>query len=354
MTKVTRLVGATCDKPPALGKGGTVRVISPASYVDQNALSRGIEELERYGYRVLPSMPMEPNGYFAGQQADRFAQLEQALLESESDAVICARGGYGSAELLDRLDFENSQNGEELAPDARPESPDSARLRPKLIIGYSDVTVLQVYVWQRLGWTSIYGPMVAAGFDRGAGQPDGYDQRSFLNATGGEAGIVDIPLQGFSGWSTALGGEAITSGTASGRLLGGCLTLLQSTLGTPWELDTRDSILLLEDRGVKPYQLDRMLLHLAQAGKFHGVRGILLGEFPECEATQGSEVTVWDVCRRRLGPLGIPVLFGAAVGHTPRPMLTLPLGVRVCLQSIGEGNLDILESAVMLQRDAAS
>ena len=149
-----------------------------------------------------------------------------------------------------------------------------------------------------------------------------------------------------SGWSTKLGGETLVRGTATGILLGGCITLIETSMGTPWELDTRGVILLLEDRGLKPYQLDRMLLHLKQAGKFKGVRGIVLGEFPECGTPEGSTVSVNDVCRRILGPLKIPIVYGAPVGHTPRPMLTLPLGVRTRLHASREGRLDILEPAV--------
>ena len=142
-------------------------------------------------------------------------------------------------------------------------------------------------------------------------------------------------------------------GTASGVLLGGCLTLLQTTLSTPWELDTRGAVLLLEDCTVKPYQLDRMLEHLKQAGKFRGVRGIVLGEFP------GAMLRIISVRRfarcaaRVLGPLRVPMIFGAAVGHTPRPMLTLPLGVRVRLHARGEGMLEILEPAVVCENKRA-
>ncbi len=97
---------------------------------------------------------------------------------------------------------------------------------------------------------------------------------------------------------------------------------------------------------MKPYQLDRMLLHLKQAGKFAGVRGIVLGDFPDSETPEGSSVTVADVCRRVLGPLRIPIVYGTPVGHTTRPMLTMPLGVRARLQAAGEGRMDILEPAV--------
>jgi muramoyltetrapeptide carboxypeptidase len=134
---------------------------------------------------------------------------------------------------------------------------------------------------------------------------------------------------------------------ANGRLLGGCLTLVETTLGTPWELDTRDSILVLEDRGMKPWQVDRALMHLRQAGKFDGVRGIVLGDFPECKAPIEGSPTVRDVCAKILKPLGVPIVFGAAIGHTLKPMLTIPLGVRAQVRAAGGGLLEILEPAVV-------
>jgi len=304
-------------KPRALVAGGAVRVVSPASAPERSAFGRGVAELERIEYRVrLASPEMRADGYFAGPLARRAAELKAALLDSESQAIVCARGGYGSAAVLDKLDLRR-------AP------------RPKLVVGYSDITMLHAYLWRRWRWAALYGPMVAMGFDGGSDRPGGYDRPSWLDAASGAR----------RQWKIGLGGEALFRGEATGVVLGGCLALLQTTLGTPWELETRGAILLLEDVGVKPYQVDRMLVHLAQAGKFRGVRGIILGEFPESPAGN-NRITVRDVCRRLLGPLRVPVVFGAAVGHTPRPMLTVPLGVRARLIASGEGKLEILETAV--------
>jgi muramoyltetrapeptide carboxypeptidase len=130
-------------------------------------------------------------------------------------------------------------------------------------------------------------------------------------------------------------------------VLGGAMTLVEATIGTPWELDTRDTILVLEDRAMKPYQIDRVLMHFKQAGKFEGVRGIVLGDFPECEPPVAGSPTVRDVCARILGELEVPIVFGAPVGHTARPMLTLPLGVQARLRASEEGMLEILEPAVL-------
>jgi muramoyltetrapeptide carboxypeptidase len=295
-----------------------VRVISPASSPDRNAFGRGVAELERLGYRIrLASPEMRADGYFAGPLAKRAAELQAALLDSESTAVVCARGGYGTAAVLDKLEM-------------------GRRPRPKLVVGYSDITMLHAYLWQRWRWAALYGPMVAMGFASGADRPGGYDRASWMDAVNG------VRRQ----WTIGLGGEALFRGEATGVVLGGCLALLQTTLGTPWEFDTRGAILLLEDRGIKPYQLDRMLLHLAQAGKLRHLGGLILGEFPDATPGSDNQVTMRDVCRRLLGPLRVPVVFGAAVGHTPRAMLTVPLGVRARLVASGDGKLEILETVV--------
>ena len=173
--------------------------------------------------------------------------------------------------------------------------------------------------------------------DAGDGAPNGYDRESLLAAVGKTDGS----------WTLRLRGETLIGGETEGRVLGGCMTLVETTLGTPWELDTRGSILLLEDRGMKPWQVDRALMHLKQAGKLEGVRGIVLGEFPDGGPLMSGSATVRDVCARILGALGVPIVYGAAVGHTPRPVLTVPLGVKGRLRAEGEGQLEILEPAVV-------
>jgi muramoyltetrapeptide carboxypeptidase len=178
--------------------------------------------------------------------------------------------------------------------------------------------------------------MVASGFDGGADAPGGYD----------EASLRACATATTDRWRISLRGEALFSGKAEGRLLGGAMTLVEASFGTPWELDMRGAIVVLEDRAMKPYQVDRVLMHFLQAGKLKDVKGIVLGDFPECEPPVAGSPMVRDVCMRILGPLGIPIVFGAPVGHTQRPMLTLPLGVNARLHSEGDGTLEILEAAV--------
>jgi muramoyltetrapeptide carboxypeptidase len=302
-------------KPPALRPGDGIRILSLASPVKEDHLEAGCAELVRLGY--VPHMDMgqllASDGFFAGSAAERLAALKDAFAERGTRAIFCSRGGYGSNYLLDGL----------TAPSA-----------PRILLGASDITSLQIFLWQKFHWVTFYGPMVASNFDRGPGAQHGYDHASF------ECALTESK----QGWHLDLDGEPLAPGTCSGVLLGGCLTLVESTLGTPWELYTRGAILILEDRGMKPYQVDRALTHLRQAGKFESVAGIILGDFPECDAPMGSE-TVASVALRVLGPLNVPLVWGAPIGHTSRAMLTLPLGVRAELSAVGRGVLRILEPA---------
>jgi muramoyltetrapeptide carboxypeptidase len=307
------------QKSVALAAGSNLGVIAPASPAHPEKVAAGLKELKRLGYQVsyAPEQHSAADGYFSAPADKRLAEFLELAAADNVKAIIASRGGYGSNYLLDGLS--------------------KASLPvPKCVIGFSDLTTLQIYLWQSYKWVSIHGPMVAAGLEGGADVPGGYDEASFLNAIRRTEG----------GWRIPLHGETIRSGHAEGILLGGCMTLIEATIGTAWELDTRGAILVLEDRAMKPYQVDRVLMHFKQTGKFNGVAGILLGEFPECEAPVKGSPTVRDVCNRILSPLGIPIIFGAPVGHTPRPMLTLPLGVKARVDATGEGLLEILEPAV--------
>ena len=310
-------------KPKALRKGSRIAVISPSSPAQDAECATGITELQRIGYQVKAAQKQTPDSYFAAPSEQRLAQLLAALASNDVDALIAMRGGYGANYLL------TSTLCSQLS-------------EPKCLIGFSDLTSLQTYLWQCGGWVTNYGPMVAAGFNRGPNAPGGYDPESFSQAVSNTK----------SGWKITLKGESLAKGSAQGRVVGGCLTLLQTTLATPWELDTTDSILLLEDRGMKAYQVDRALMHLRQAGKFDAVKGIILGDFPDtpAAATVGAAKavpTIREVSQRVFSPLGIPVVYGSPIGHTERPMLTIPLGVHAKLNASGEGLLEILEPAVV-------
>ncbi len=304
-------------KPKSLKAGSRLGVFAPASPADSVEMIAGLTELKRQGFQVVANQDSKAEGYFAGPALDRMNGFLSGIQSEQIDGLMALRGGYGSNYLLD---FDLDKNLE----------------RAKSVIGFSDVTTLQIYLWQKCRWVTFYGPMVAAGINAGAGAMKGYDENSFLQAIRKTDGS----------WKLRLKGEAVLAGQAMGRVLGGCMTLVEATMGTPWELDTRDSILLLEDRAMKPYQVDRVLMHLKQAGKLEGVKGIVLGEFPDGAPVVAGAPTIREVCSRILRPLGIPVVFCAPVGHTGRPMLTIPLGIRARLDAEGEGALEFLEGAV--------
>lgn len=309
--------GTAVRKPRALQRGARVAVFAPASPASEQRIAAGVAELKRLGFTAEMPAAQRSEGYFAASANQRRAEFVGLLRDTTRDALVGLRGGYGSNYLLDA-------------------SLASAVGEPKAVIGFSDLSSLQIFLWQSWRWVTFYGPMVAAGFDAGADAAGGYDERSLRSAIG-ELG---------EGWKVSLCGEVLARGETEGRLLGGAMTIVEATFGTPWELDTRGAILLLEDRGMKPYQADRVLMHFKQAGKLDGVKGIVLGDFPECEPPVAGSPTVRDVCARILRPLGVPVVFGAPVGHTMQPMLTIPLGVKARLHAQGDGTLEVLEAAV--------
>jgi muramoyltetrapeptide carboxypeptidase len=316
-------------KPPALRSGDAIRILSLASPVQEDRLKKGSDELVRLGYKPVVDLTktLARDGFFAGPAPTRFCALKEGLAEPSTRAIFCTRGGYGSNYLLDGLSL--------------------ALAAPKIFLGFSDVTSLQIFLWEKFRWVTFYGPMVAGGFHKGDGAAEGYDAESLVRAVTETKRGWRLDLLGGAGNNGSLpedAPESIVTGIAEGVLLGGCLTLVEMTLGTPWELDTHGAILVLEDRGMKPYQVDRALMHLKQAGKFRSITGIILGDFPECEAPAGSE-SVKDIARRVLSPLGIPIIWGVPIGHTKKPMLTFPLGVRARLSASDGGHLEILEPA---------
>lgn len=312
------LGNGTARRPKALTKGSRLAIFAPASPADSVEIIAGLAELKRQGFQVVANQDSKADGYFAGPALDRMSGFVSGIQSDQIDGLVALRGGYGSNYLLE---FELDKNLGKL----------------KSVIGFSDLTTLQIYLWQKCAWVTFYGPMVAAGINAGAGAAKGYDENSFLQAIGKPE----------AGWKLRLKGEPVLAGKAVGRVLGGAMTLVEATIGTPWELDTRDSILILEDRAMKPYQVDRVLMHLKQAGKFEAVKGIVLGEFPDSAPAVAGAPSVRDVCARILRPLGIPIVFGAPVGHTSRPMLTIPLGINARLDAEGEGALEFLEPAVV-------
>lgn len=306
-------------QPDRLQTGDLVAIVASASNLKREYLARGVAELERLGFRVkYREDVLDKARYTAGSDHRRAEELMQAFTDPEVKAVWAARGGYGVMRILRLL-------REELL-----------RSRPKIFIGYSDLTALHLYLYRRFGWVTFHGPMAAKDL---AGGQDNYDPKTLLQSL-----TMASPM-----------GEIISDKTemlhqgqnrkVQGRLLGGCLSLISAMMGTPDELDTRGSILFLEDTGTRPYAIDRMLQQLKLGGKFDGVRGIIFGEMADCVQHAEQGYTIQEVLAECTADLHVPVMFGLPSGHSPRGNLTLPLGVEATLDP-ERGVLSIDEAAV--------
>ena len=250
-------------KSAALRPGDTVAIVAPASNLKRDYLERGVAELARLGFKAKYAADIcEQARYTAGRDERRARELHDAFTDPDIKAVWAARGGYGAMRLFNLLDEA------------------ALRAHPKIFIGYSDMTALHLYLMRRFGWVVFHGPMAAKDLAGGAAC---YDERTLLAALCKAEPLGEIRHDQL---------EVLHGGTASGQLVGGCLSLIAALMGTPDELDTRDSILFLEDTGTKPYALDRMLQQLKLAGKFDNVRGIVFGEMTDCaqHAAQGLHV----------------------------------------------------------------
>ena len=298
------LIKTTALRPAALRPGDTVAIVAPASNLKRDYLERGVAELARLGFKAKYADDIcDKARYTAGSDERRARELMAAFTDPEVKAVWAARGGYGVMRLFNLLDEA------------------VLRAHPKIFIGYSDMTALHLYLLRRFGWVTFHGPMAAKDL---AGGTDCYDAVTLLAALCKAEPMGDVTSDKL---------EVLHGGSASGRLVGGCISLIAALMATPDELDTRDSILFLEDTGTKPYALDRMIQQLKLAGKFDDVRGIVFGEMTDCTQHAEQGYTIQDVLSELTAELGVPVLFGLPSGHSPQGNLTLPLGVRVTLDA---------------------
>jgi muramoyltetrapeptide carboxypeptidase len=207
--------------------------------------------------------------------------------------------------------------------------------KPKIFIGYSDLTSLLTYICDSAHVVTLHGPMVAKDFAR----PDGIDLTSWQAAVEGRANWE-------LGFGADSGVKSLAQGSAEGLLYGGCLSMLVESLGTPYEIQTEETVLFIEDLATKPYQVDRMLMHLKLAGKLAGVKGIIFGEMLDCIQVANQGFTLEEVVMRVVGDLNVPVAYGVRSGHVSRQNITLPIGVQVLLNVGSSGvSVEFLEPA---------
>jgi muramoyltetrapeptide carboxypeptidase len=306
-------------KPHALHPGATLAILSPASTPKPDLVHRGIAHLHSLGYKTVlgaHALDSEPL-YYAGTLEDRLNDLHAAFADSSIDGIICTRGGWGSAELLAHLDAA------------------VIRANPKVFIGYSDHTSLHCWLHNEANLVTFYGPMAAADFSR----EDGVDIGSWEHNFGGDGS-----------WSlgSADGLRVLRPGIADGQLTGGCLSIFTEALGTPYapRID-RTSILFLEDIGTKPYQWDRMLLHLRYSGLLQRVSGIVFGDMRQCISSDEADF-LDRVILHGLRDFDGPIAVGLRSGHVSVSNVTLPLGIAAKLDLTEAGNprMHLLEASV--------
>jgi muramoyltetrapeptide carboxypeptidase len=314
-------------KPKALKPGDTIGIVAAASNIKKDLLDQGCRELESLGFKTYyrPDI-VSSYRYFSGTLERRLGEFLEMLKSPDIDAIFCARGGYGSGQLIPSIDA------------------DLIRENAKIVNGSSDLTILLNWI-ERAGVVSFHGPMVATAIrehgwtgPRLSDGPPGYDRTVLVDLLQGKK-AVRFPTAGT---------KALRPGSAQGRLIGGCLSLVVATLGTKHEIDTTDSIFVLEDLDTKPYQIDRMITHLKHARKFDQVRGVVFGEMLNCMQNANQGYTLEEVLLDLLAEYTFPILYGFPTGHTSGPNVIVPFGVRARLDLTSSAPIfDLLESAVV-------
>jgi muramoyltetrapeptide carboxypeptidase len=300
-------------KPPALKKGDLIGVVAPAGVVKADDLGNGVRRLEELGFRVALGRSLYRSArYLAGRDEERAADLAEMFANPEVKAVVAARGGYGTSRIIPLLDAK------------------ALARSPKIFVGSSDLTLLLHFLRSACRLVTFHGPMVSPNFGKYSSPTTNGEFVRILGATT-PPGPIDVT-----------GVKVLKGGSGEGVLTGGCLSLVCQTIGTPYEIQTEDAILFLEDINEPPYRIDRMLTYLKQVGKFDGVRAVVFGLMPDCHPSPQELYTLEDVIRDVLADLPCPILYDFPSGHGGTNV-TLPFGVRAAVEG---STLSILEAPV--------
>ncbi len=313
-------------RPAALHQGSKVALVAPASGVSQWDIRDGIRTLESLGLEVvLGSTINNVKEFLSISNEERAADFMQFVERSDIDGIVCARGGYGVMRMLPYLDY------------------DLIRRHPKVVVGYSDITALVNAIVARSGVMAFHGPVAYSTFDD-------YTTKYFRKTLFEEAAVGEIGDSGEFNTRRFSRRKMLTlhPGSATGYLCGGNLTLVVSTLGTPYEIDTRDGVLFLEDVSEEPYKLDRMLTQLWLAGKLQQCRALAFGRFEKCDRSANPYFphSLEEVLRDWTERVGVPAVYGLPVGHIKRK-ITVPVGARAELDA-DNLILNILDPAVSM------
>lgn len=313
-------------KPERLHLGDTIGIIAPASAPpDPQAVDRAVTVVEKFGFKAkLAANVRARKGYLAGDDAGRAADLMAMFTDKDVKAIICIRGGYGAARILDLLDYK------------------VIRRHAKLFVGYSDITALHSAFQLKAGLISIHAPMLNSGL-AAPDLPD-FTRAAFLRTV-----MAAQPSGSICAGYDKKDISTLHCGVAEGRLIGGNLSVLCASIGTPFQPQFKGRILFLEDVGERPYRLDRMLTQLLSAGILQQVAGVAIGVNSDCEEKKKSEADEYtqssaDVIAERLSSLKVPVVTGLPFGHVALNA-ALPVGAKAMLDG-DNGDLIITEAAV--------
>lgn len=310
-------------KPKALKFGDTIGLVAPSSPTrGPENVDLSVKKLEEMGFKVkVGESCYESYGYLAGRDEVRARDINAMFADKNVDGILCLRGGYGTPRIVDKLDY------------------DVIKENPKVFIGYSDITAIHIALNQKCKLVTFHGPMASSDM---IGDFDDFTRESLMKAITLKEplGKLDNP--------EGIAIKCLFPGRACGPIIGGNLSLIASTIGTKYEIDTRGKLLLIEEIDEEPYRIDRMLTQLRLAGKFDDCRGLIIGDFKNCvPRTSNPSLTLMEIFEDII-PSRKPAIYNFMAGHC-KPKITVPLGVEAELDATA-CTLTLKESAVIKKR----
>lgn len=312
-------------KAKALKKGDTIGLIAPGFAIATEVLEKAKETLVKMGFIPFHTDRILGNhGYFSNTDEERAADLNEIFGNSKVDGILCARGGYGCTRIMQMINYESIRNN------------------PKVLIGFSDITALLNGIHQKTGLITFHGPV-------GSTITDDYSiaqlEKVVMHTQANQLlENMEYPIKPEFN-KPEYDRYSICPGKATGKLVGGSLTLVTAMIGTPDELDFTDTIVCLEEIEEAPYRIDRMLTQLIHSKTFHKAAGLALGVFKGCDRSPNpNSFTLKQVVMDRIAPLNIPAVYGLSFGHLDHNF-TFPIGVNASLDA-DKMQLSLLESAV--------
>jgi muramoyltetrapeptide carboxypeptidase len=313
-------------KPPKLRAGDKLGLITPGSYISIEERDESIKNLKKLGFElVYTDKLMLMNGYFSGKDKERAEDINEMFERDDIKGIVCARGGYGCVRTLPHINY------------------NLIKENPKVLIGYSDVTALLYGIYKNTGLITLHGPVGISTYNDFSKK---YFEHVLINPSEELNLISSVSVNN----DNIYGLTTLSSGTASGELVGGNLSIVVSLIGTEYDIDTKGKIIFLEEYMEEPYRVDRMLTQMMQAGKFDETAGVALGVFRKCESKEENpsftnSYTLMEVLKDRLSDLKIPVVYGLSFGHV-KDKFTIPFGIKAELDA-DNYKLKLLEAAVI-------